>query len=472
MRVLLVNPPMENTISLNVPEYIEELRAVPPLGILYVAAYLKTYGDGVDVRVLDAHVENLGLKEVEREMRKLRPDIVGITCTTFTLLDVLAIAKVAKSIDERIKVVLGGPHVNIFPEETLAFNEVDYIVLGEGELTFTELVRSLMSGGDLSKVPGLVYKSSSGVVNTGFRGFITDLDSLPFPARHLTPYKKYRSIIGDKVITNMITSRGCPYRCIFCYRPHLGKKFRARSPRNVVDEMEVCEKMGIEEILMYDDTFNCDEQRVLEICKEVKERGLRVKWDIRARVDKVNAEMMKALSEAGCIRIHFGVESGSQRVLENLRKDITLDQALNAFKLAREHGIETVAYFMLGNPGEGVNELRDTLKFAFKLDPDYCLFSILTPYPGTPLYKLGLEKGLFTDYWREFAAKPSPDFTPPAWEEFFTRKELTHLLNYVYRRFYLRPTYILKRLLKIRSWEELLKTLKVAGRIAFSPKRK
>jgi len=308
----------------------------------------------------------------------------------------------------------------------------------------------------LRKVPGLVFKEGKKIINTGARELIDDLDAFPFPSRHLTPYRKYYSLLAKRSpVTTMITSRGCPYRCLFCERPHLGGKFRARTAGNIVDEMENCVDMGIKEFFIYDDTFAIDRQRATDICDEILNRGLDIGWDIRTRVDSVDREFLGKLSEAGCERIHYGVESGNPEILKVLRKGITIEQVRKAFKLTKDARISTLAYFMIGSPREAEAQIIETIEFAKELEPDFVHFSITTPFPATPLYYMGLEEGRFkNDYWKEFAENPTVDFVPELWEETLSREELIKLLKYAYKNFHIRPKYVIKRILDVRSFEE------------------
>ena len=466
MNVLLINPPIENMITTNIPAFVDTERGYnPSLGIMYIAAYAEKYTD-YKIEILDMIVEEMSYDTLEDEIKKRKPDVVGITTTTFTLIDSIITAKIIKNVDNDIKIVFGGPHAYIYPEETINIPKVDFLVLGEGEITFTELLQKIENYEELKKVKGIVFKHDDRIVNTGYRGFIEDLDSLPFPARHLTQYKKYYSLIAKRnPITTMFTSRGCPYRCLFCHRPHMGKKFRARSPENVVEEMEECVNMGVHEILIYDDTFNIDKRRVFDICNLIKESNLDIYFDIRARIDRINKGMLIALKEAGCVRIHYGIESANQRILDILRKDITVEQAEKVVKMTKDVGIETLAYFMIGNPTETRDEILNTIKFAKKLKPDYCHFSVTAPFPATPLYELGLKKEVFNDYWKEFAANPTRDFVPQLWEENLSREELILLLEHAYKSFYTRPSYVFKKILKVRSFDEFKRKAKAGMRL-------
>ena len=390
MNILLINPPSENEIIGNNPTIIEEERGYnPPLGLLYIAAYIEKHHP---VQILDTQVEKISYSVLPQIISDQKPDIVGITAMTLTMLDVLKTIQIVKSTNEKIKIVLGGPHVHIFPDETIVQPGVDFLVLGEGEIAFKELVDNIHNKETLKTIKGLVFKDNGVIVNTGTRDLIGNLDTLPFPARHLTQYMKYSSLLAKRApITTMFTSRGCPYGCSFCDRPHLGKKFRWRSAKNVVDEMESCINMGIHEFFLYDDTFTVKHQRVHDICDEIIRRKLNIGWDIRTRVDNVDKEMLKKLKQANCERIHYGVEAGTDRVINVLNKGINIELVLKVFKMTQEAGISTLAYFMIGNPTETKEDIMTTFTFMKKLNPDYVHITILTPFPATKIYLDGLK---------------------------------------------------------------------------------
>ena len=453
VKVLLVNPPQKNLVTNNIPSVVDEERGYnPPLGLLYVAAHARE-NTPHEIAVLDAVVLELDYPALRERIAAARPDVVGVTATTFTLVDAALTIKLVKEINKDITVVLGGPHPYIYPDESINLPGVDFLVIGEGEEVFSALLNNLRDYDRLRKIPGLVYKDGGEVVNTGLPPLIDDLDSLPFPARDLTPYMKYNSLIAKtQPVTTMITSRGCPYRCLFCDRPHLGKRFRPRSARNVVDEMEQCAGMGIREFLIYDDTFTVNRKRVFDICAEIKSRGLEIGWDVRARVDTVTPDMLAAMKDAGCDRIHYGVESGSPEVIETLRKGITVEQVRRVFRETKDAGISILAYFMIGSPGETRAQMEESMRLAEELGPDYLHLSITTPFPETDLYRMGFERGVLKeDYWREFAADPRPGFIPKVWEEHLNRDELIRMLHKGYKDFYLRPGYIWKRLKGLKS---------------------
>ncbi|MBL7148209.1 MAG: cobalamin-dependent protein [Nanoarchaeota archaeon] len=467
MKILLINPPNINTIVSCMPKILEEdLDFFPPLGLMYLAGYLRKYNSH-QIKILDCQLEQLNYKQLKQKLIQENPDVVGITTMTFTLIDVIKTAQLIKQINHKIKVVLGGPHVNIYPQETMNIKEIDFLVLGEGEESFKKLLDNINQTKKLHQIKGIVFKDKDKIINTGNQKLVENLDLIPFPARDLLPYQKYFSVISSKKpITTMFTSRGCPFKCLFCDRPHLGKLFRARSAKNVVDEMEECQKLGIKEIFIYDDTFTVNRQRVLDICSEIKKRNLTISWDVRTRVDTVDQEIIKVMKDANCQRIHFGVEAGTQKILDVLRKGINLKQIEKAFKITKKNNIQTVGYFMIGSPNETKKDILETIKLAKKLNPDFVHISITTPFPATDLYYLGLKKNILPyDYWQRFAKNPDPNFTPLPWEENLSKEKLLKLLKYGYQSFYFRPSYILKRLFKLKSLQELKDKTKASFRL-------
>lgn len=466
MKILLINPPLGQTIESCQPKILEEnLEYLPPLGLMLIAGYLLEKSRH-QVEILDCQVERLNYQKLEDLLKQKNFEAVGITAMTFTIIDVINTAKLIKKLKPQTKIIIGGPHVNVYPEETMKIKEIDYLILGEGEETIMRLLDNIMNPAALFKIKGLVFRQSDKIINTGCNQFFENLDELPFPARELTPYKKYFSILTNKrLVTTMFTSRGCPYNCLFCDRPHLGKVFRARSAVNVVREFAECKKLGIEEVFIYDDTFTIDRQRVVDICKGLITLNLKIAWDVRARVNTVDEELLKLMKKAGCQRIHYGVEAGTNKILKVLRKGINLEMVEKAFKVTKKAGIQTVAYFMVGSPEETKEDILETLRFAKKIKPDFIHVSITTPFPATDLYYLGLRQGLIKkDYWREFAASPRPDFIPPPWEEIFTKEELNKLLKKFYQSFYWRPGYILQKIVQLKSLNELFK--KARGALA------
>jgi len=470
MKVLLIRPPHDHMITTNVPESVDtETGMYPPLGLLYVAAGLRAWTDA-EVELLDALALHLDQDGIVRHIAQSKPDVVGIQAMTFTLVDAIATVRSSKSAYPNAHVSLGGPHVNLYPEETLSIEGVDSLVLGEGERPFADLVNALANGGDIAEVEGVAVMRNGRISTTQARALEANLDNLPHPARDLIDTSLYWSVLAKhNPVTTAMTSRGCPMKCIFCDRPHLGKTFRYRSANSVVDEMEDCVKRGIHEIFLYDDTFSIRRERIFEIRDEIKRRGLDVQWDVRARANNLDAEVVKAMKEAGVSRLHIGVESGSPRILKIIKKGITLEQAYKAFELCRKYGMTSLSYFMLGNPTETREDIEMTMRFIRKCKADFAHIAITTPFPGTELYNMGLQQGLLErDYWRDFAANPDENFKPPAWTENFTQEQLEDMRYRAYRAFYSRPDRLVRQVLAVRSFKEFWAKFRVGARLLIS----
>lgn len=464
-RVLLVNPPRFNELIGKNPALVEKHRGYnPPLGILMLGGFLESRSVH-EVEILDAQPYEHTYDRLEAILAEKRFDVVGLTAMTFTLIDVLMTCQVIRRVNPEATIVLGGPHVHLFPEETIRRPEVDYLIQGEGEIVFKHFLDRLDHPDLLRSLPGLAFLDENDqVVNNGIAPSTEDLDSLGMPARHLTDIGMYTSLLGrSDIITTMFTSRGCPYRCTFCDRPYspVLSGFRWRTAKHVADEMEACAEMGIKEAFIYDDTFTVRRDRVFELCEEIRQRGLDFKWDVRAHVNTITPELLEAMAGAGCDRIHYGVESGNDRMLKVIQKNSTVARIKDAFKWTREAGMETLAYFIIGQQTETLSDIQDSIDLARELDPNYVHFTIFCPYPGTEIYYKGLESGILErDVWRDFAADPKPGYELPVWEELFTRRELQEILVKCYKSFYLRPSYILRGLSRVRSVGELKRKLR------------
>jgi len=465
MKILLIHPPLENLLTVGIPSLVEKRGFNPSMGILYVAAYSAQNTDHI-VDVLDAPLEGVGYDKLEQIIREREPDIVGISTLTFSLIDSVKTARIVKKVSKSIPVVFGGIHVSLFPIETISLEEVDYAVVGEGEITFAELIENIGNTERLKTVKGLLFKENGRIIDTGPRPLIEDLDRLPFPARRLTSFQNFYSLNKKTLATTMITSRGCPYNCLFCIRPRFGRKFRSRSPQNVVSELKECLSMGIGEFFIYDDIFTISRQRVLDICDKIIDEGLEVEWSVMTRVDRIDREMIKKMKRAGCTRIRYGIESGTTEILKVLRKGITLEQVREAFRITKAEGISTVAYFMIGAPTETKQQIMETIRMARELNAAYTNFSIVTLYPGTDLYSLGLKRGILErDCWRHFSKNPRPNFQLPLWEEKFTRHELIKIQSSAYSSVYFRPSYIARKLSKISTWKGLREIIRLGFKL-------
>ena len=461
MNILLINPPTANAIQSEVPSWVKKETGVfPPLGLLYLAAFARQ-NTRHDIALFDSVAENNDYGKLRQSIESFRPRVVGITAHTHNLVDVIQTAEMAKRIDSSILVCIGGPHTEVFPRQTARFSEVDFVLTGEAERTFCRLLKAIEYDSGYDEVGGLYFRRGEDVVEIPGQEPVPDLDSLPFPERDRLKQHHYFYALGHKAFfTTLATTRGCPFHCTFCSSG--GKKHRARSPENVVDEIETCLGLGIEEIHFIDDTFNVSMERVTRICEEILRRKLKLKWTCRPRGRGFSREIMELLKKAGCVRIQIGVETGSDEGLEKLQKGITIEDAEKTVSFARAAGITSMAYFLIGCPHEkSEKDIRKTLEFSLKLDPTYCLFNILTPYPGTAVFEEGVARGLFEeDVWEKFAVAPAKDFVAPVWDEFLSREDLFRLLELAYKKFYLRPRVVWRDLKQMRSWKPLGRRIK------------
>jgi len=460
MKIALVYPPFLNSIETTLPEFVNENEGdFPPLGVMYLASYLKKHEKDCDVLVIDSVSQKLGNAEIIQKLKAFSPDIVGISCWTFSLIDSLAVANGIKKEIPNTLTCLGGPHATIYPEETIAFNNVDFVITGDGEKPFGELVRQLKTKGDLSTVPNIYYKKG-GQIQKGKEEYVEkSLDDLPFPDRESTPINDYYSIM-DKVrpITTMVTSRGCPFQCTFCFQHNTG--WRHRSVGSIISEMKHCLNLGIKNFFIFDETFTVNKKRIIDLCDEIKKQSLDITWSCRSRVDTIDDEIMDKMKQAGCTRISFGVEAANKNVLKRLNKKIEIPQVKSVFKSAKKKGITTLADFMIACPGEHKEETLETIKLAIELNPDYVQFSLLTLFPATKLYEEALREGVVKkDIWLEYAKDPSINFKPPLWN-IYSEKEAKEILIKAYRSFYLRPGYILKVMMNINSFAKFNKYAK------------
>ena len=469
MKVVLALPPISSPIKANfVDTFDNESGQYPPIGLLYLAAYLKA-NSSHEVTILDCQAENLSHKNAASRLKILQPDVLGIHCLTFHYLDCLKLAENAKIAWPDVTVVVGGPHVHIFPEETLLQSPIDYSMVGEAEVTFSKFVEYVNGSIPRDHVEGLYFLNRAGEPElTKPNPLLPDLDLMPNPARELTNVSLYNSVLAKRSsATTLMTSRGCPFTCIYCDRPALGKTFRARSSKNVVDEIEECIQLGITEFNIFDDTFTIDRKRVVKICEEIIARGLNIRWSCRSRVHLVSPEILTWMKRAGCGRISFGVETADDRVGKILQKGADVAQAEKAIAMTKEAGIEVLADFIIGSPGETKTEIDSTIEFALRTNPTFAQFSIMTPYPATKLYQMGLnEYKLYDhDHWREFATNPSPDWETPIWNQHFSKEELVSMCEEAYNRFYIRPTFIARQLKELQSFGEFVRKARAGLKI-------
>ena len=469
MKILFLVPPETVSLESSVPKALEGGKGYyPKLGLLYVAAYYERE-TGNTATFIDCPPENVSEETMLARVREIKPDMVAMSIMTFNLLDALRTAKVLKLENPSLKVCLGGPHVNLYPKETLSLPEIDYVVFGEGERIFTRLTLALEKEEEsLSAINGLGWKKNNVPYINPAETELLDLDKLPFPARHLVDVSSYQHIIGEgRQFFTIQATRGCPAACTFC---DIRKtKFRIRSPESVVDEIEELVNMGVDDLFFVDDTITIDKKNVLAICNLIVERKIKINFKISARVDTINPEVLAALKKSGCYRIHFGIESATPKHLQYLQKGQTPEKVERAIKMTRNANIGFFAYMMIGIPHETKEEMFATVDFAKKLKPDYAQFSICTPYPKVELYYQMLNEGIVPeDYWQKFAENPTPEFKIRFWNKDFTEEELREIQDQCHARFYSSPTYIMKQITQLKSWTDFTAKARMGTKILTS----
>lgn len=407
----------------------------PPLGIAYLASSLRK--KNIDVEIIDAQALKLESKKLVKTIARSNPDFVGFTALTPTFQNVANIARLVKE-NIGCKTILGGPHATILKDKILReHKEFDYCIAGEGEEALPKL---------------LLY----GLENIGDINYIENLDDLPFPARDLLPNSHYyHPLTNRKPFTTMITSRGCPYNCLYCCKAVVGYKYRTRSPDNIIREIEeLINEFGIKEIIFHDDIFTLNAKRIEKVCDLIIENGWDIRWKCETRVDRVNSRLLSKMKSAGCELISYGVESGSQKILNILRKGITLNQVRKAFKATKKIGIDILAYFIIGSPSETWKTIKKTIDFAINLDPEFVQFSFATPFPGTDLFKLAVEKRIISENDYSSLMFFGKSARPIELSE-LNQEELQLAMKTAYKKFYLRPKYILKMMSKTRTSTQL-----------------
>jgi len=454
-KIVLINPPL--TAKEQAGSLKEIANIIMPLGIGYVAAVLKK--NEFDVKIIDCMALKITKEKLGRMLEKSKPNIIAFTATIISVQHAIETAKYLKKMLLKSIFVIGGPHFTSLPERTMKEWGFDFGILGEGEYTFLEFANAIENNNkNFSKIDSLVWKKNGKIIINPKREFIKNLDELPYPARELFPPLDYYTPMpgGYKRLPfgHMVTSRGCPYRCTFCDRSVFGEKFRARSAKKVVDEIEfLVKKYKVKEIKFYDDLFTFDKKRVMDICDEILKRKIDITWSCSARVDSVNMELLKKMKKAGCWQVDYGVESGNQDVLNKMRKGITLKQSEQAVLWTKKAGIKARAFIVIGMPGETKQSIEDTIKFVKKLPLDVVAFYAVMVYPGNELYRIIKEEGKllhenFSQYSSLIDVKNSKlHYVPEGLTEEYVKKAIRR----AYREFYLRPSYLSRQLISIRS---------------------
>lgn len=464
MRILLINPSLQQAEVGHYDKVVEKNRGVyPPLGLGYIYSALEAQGHHVYLIDMDA-TPDASVKAIT--ILKSKPDMICFYAMTWTFRQVCTMLEVAKANDEKIIGVIGGPHVNSFPKESLEFSKFDYAIQGEGEEALPELIDAIENKHGFENIDGLVWRKKGVVINRQ-RLFIKDINNIREPPRHIFADNNYWDIFSKQPkVATLIATRGCPYRCTFCDRKNrMGHEWRSRKPRSVVAEMiEIKHNYGVKEFMFFDDNFVINPLWIEEFCSLVK--ILHIQYEIRTRVDTVTPKLLRMLKNSGCYRIRYGMESGDDITLEKLRKDITVAQIKECAKITHRSGIELFAYFMLGSPGETKETLNRTLKLSMDINADYTIFSKTILIPNSELFNWAADNGYIKkSYWIDYLLGKETNPAPALNTEELPESVVDAYVNLANRKFYKRPTYIIKRILKTRSITQLIRQAKMARSI-------
>ncbi len=433
-----------------------------PLGIAYIAAVLEK--SGCEVRVVDLLVNKKTEAQVLEEIASFNPSYIGFTAVTPVINPAYELCGAIKKKFPHIITIAGGPHASAMPEECVE-KGFDFAVIGEGEETIAELISAMPP----EEVKGLAFKKNGRIIRTGNREYITDLDSLPLPARHLfdcAAYKGQEALGSKQPVFSIMTSRGCPYSCTFCYKAIFGNKFRQRSARSVVEEWVMLkEKYKAAEIAVVDDSFTTVPARVHEICDLLIKHKVNLRWSCPngIRIDIGGLDMLKKMKAAGCYRTALGIESGSQEILDRIGKRIKKEKIEEMVKNCRSAGIRTMGFYMLGNPGETRQTMQETINFAKKLGTDYAQFLLPIPYPGTAMYEdIKVNGKIFIKDWSMYGQyEGTASFSYGE----VTPELLTEMLKKAEKEYYLNPAYVIKQILNPETYMFLPRRLKAVLKV-------
>jgi len=470
MNILLINPSLQEAEISHYKKKVEKNRGIyPPLGLCYIASVLKEKNH--QIKIIDCDTENNYLEKIRNTLENFNPDVIGFYTMTWTYRQAKNIAKEIKNTNPEIKIIIGGPQTTTFPKFSINCLEFDFGVIGEGEITIQELIYAIENNKPFDKIKGIVFKKKSEIIINQKRELIENLDSIAFPARELLLMNKYFDVFTKKKkFATLIASRGCPFLCSFCDRDNrMGRQWRVRSPKNIIEEIKLIQKQyDINEFMFFDDNLTSDKKWVYELCKLIKKNNLKIIWECRTRVDLVDKDMLKEMKSAGCYRIRFGFESGNNKILKIIQKGITVEQSLLCAKICKEVKMEMFGYFMMGSPYETEETLQQTMNLALKINSDFALFSKTILIPNTELFDWAVENNYIKkDYWEKYLLGEKTNGAPALNTKKLPEKTVDKYISLANKKFYLRFTYLLKRILSIRNWQQFVNQLKIAKELLF-----
>jgi len=455
-RILFIYPPapvMNREDRCQQP--VKELLVIPPLppmDLMYMAAVAEEITEPCyyEAKIVDYSLVENSSEQFKFDLQEFKPDYLVVNVASTTLENDLSVLQVAKDILPNITTIVKGAHFLTSNTDVLyKYRTLDLVIVGEAEITLKEILK----GKDYSKIKGLCYRDGFVAKFTGKRPFIQDLDKLPFPARHLVNNDLFKRPDNNKVQAIIKVSRGCPHHCFFCLAtPVSGAKVRVRSVENIIAEIKECvETYKITNFLFWADLFNADREWTMDLCEKIIESGLEITWSSNTRADTADDEMAELMYQSGCRLVSIGVESGSQYILDKIGKKITIDEIRDTVKIFKRAKIKVYNYFVIGLPWDDEDTVEDTIDFAIELDSDFVSFYTATPLPGTRFCKYALEKSLLD----EKSSFEGAYFEPVVNTHFLTKERILELHKQAIKRFYLRPMFILRSILNIRSIAEL-----------------
>ncbi len=465
-------------VLLIAPEYEYSHRI--PLGIAYIGAVLNKIG--VDVEAIDFCVEDNAYDILDKKLESV--DFVGITSTTPTFPNACKIAAAIKKNFPKKPIVIGGAHPSVMPEQCLKTGFFDIIVRGEGEETMKDLVLHFNSKIELKNISGISYIEHDRIKHNKDRTLIADINEIPLPSRKLFPVEKYNDTLPDheEKATTLITSRGCPWSCVYCNKSIFGKKYRFREPDNIIEEIKnIIQDYNVKHFNIMDDLFTLNKNRVIDFCNMLISENIVIKWRCVSRTNTIDEEILRIMKKAGCVAISFGVESGDKGILKKIKKGATTNQVRNAFAKCRKVGISTYAYFMIGFPWDTKKTIETTINFARRISPTGVTFYVVTPLPGTELWTIAEERGLvldddFSKYYYGSKLDELPIFERPELSktDIIYYRELAGFSISLQKRLSLRfktlPLFIIKILFKISKigYMRVIKQLIKGKKVKFS----
>lgn len=406
-----VPPSLEKFFPRPTGNYYKE----PPIGILYVAS--SCLMAGIKTKIIDQYLKNLDNEEVLREIKSEKPDFVGFSLTSFTLTNAKLLAGKIKAENRKCKIIVGGPWVTMDKNNILTNQEFDYAIYGEGEITVPELLRSLINNRKLNSIKGLIYRNHQKIIINAPRPFIKDLDTIPYPAYNLVDLNDYargKSIyVNTEPVDYLCATRGCPYACSFCSSKEVwNRKYRTRNPSGVADEMIfMAKKYGTKGFHFRDDNLTVNRKFIINLCEEIIKRNLKIKWMCESRIDTLDEEIIAKMKESGCVGMWFGIESGSQKILKNLKKGFSLRQIRKTVNICHKYGLKIGGSFILGVPIETKRTIEETVKFAKNLKLTNTWFNQFIGIPNCELYREVKSKNMYKYNFNGNLIVETPDFT-------------------------------------------------------------